>query len=53
MTGRRPATAAAALLSGAVLLSFSLASCGRSGEGGAGGGGGPGEENPAAYRRRP
>ncbi|MEU3096265.1 alpha/beta hydrolase [Streptomyces sp. NPDC006967] len=45
MTGRRPATATAALLSGAVLLSFSLASCGRSGEGGAGGGGGPGEEN--------
>ncbi|MFJ5559806.1 alpha/beta hydrolase [Streptomyces sp. NPDC093250] len=43
---RRPVTAAAALVSGAVLLSVSLAACGGTGEGSAGGGGGGGgEEN--------
>ncbi|AZM59370.1 MULTISPECIES: alpha/beta hydrolase [unclassified Streptomyces] len=41
---RRPATAAAALVSGAVLLSVSLAACGHTGEGSAGGGGGGGGE---------
>lgn len=46
MPKRRPATAAAALLSTTVLLSVSLAACGRAGESGTGGGGEPGGNDP-------